>query len=525
MRRLLHETLLDAAERDPHRTAVICGADRMTWGEIRTAAAGFAGALRSSGVQRGDRVVIQLEAGWRAAAALFGVLMADAVMVMVDPRTRAERLAFIVADCGATALVVEGRQPGALDVVLAGAPALRAVVAAGAGASLSRQGPPALLDLDAAFAAGAGPSSRRPAISTDLCALIYTSGSTGEPKGVMHSHQTMTFALDSMLEYLGITPEDRLFSALPLAFGYGLSQLLLAAARGATLVLEPAFAYPAQAVRTIQAEGATVFAGVPTMYAVLADAHARAPLQMASVRLATSAAAALPSRLHRPIAEMFPNAGLVRMYGQTECLRVSYLPPAALATKPESVGRAIPGTEVMLRDEAGQPVAPGERGVLHVRGAHVMLGYWNRPEATARALLAGSSPGDRVLCTHDIFTEDADGDLTFVARSDEMLKTRGEKVSPVEIETALLLLDGLREAAVVGVPDPLLGDAIVAYVAVAAAAGPMPGEREIRRHCARCLPPHMVPTRIVVMEALPKSANGKIDKRALAAGQKGEAAA
>jgi acyl-coenzyme A synthetase/AMP-(fatty) acid ligase len=444
-------------------------------------------------------------------------------MVVVDPRTKPDKLVFILGDCGATALVTEGRRGPLFAAARAGAPMLRAILTTDIAANTvaaDRAGGAVIRDLDAAFAADPALAPAARAISVDLCALIYTSGSTGEPKGVMHSHQTMTFALESLLEYLDIAEDDRIFCALPLAFDYGLYQLLMAAARAATLVLEPSFAYPAQALRVIEAEGVTVFAGVPTIYAVLADAHARAVLHLPSVRKVTNTAAALPANLHDRLAEIFPNAEIFRMYGLTECKRVSYLPPGKLQAKPDSVGIAIPGTEAMVLDADGAPVRPGAHGVLHVRGGHVMLGYWNRPEATAHMLKPGLNAGDRVLCTHDIFTVDADGYLYFVARSDEMLKTRGEKVSPLEIETALLALDGVREAAVIGQPDPVLGDAIVAFVAGAGI-----GEREIRRHCAERLPLHMAPTRIVLTEALPKSSNGKIDKRALAASLKAEVAA
>ena len=201
------------------------------------------------------------------------------------------------------------------------------------------------------------------------------------------------------------------------------------------------------------------------------------------------------------------------MYGLTECKRVSYLEPKLLDAKPGSVGKAIPGTEVYLLSTDGNPVPAGEIGILHVRGPHVMAGYWNRPDLTDHMLKSGKLPGERVLCTHDLFRTDAEGFLYFVGRTDDIIKTRGEKVSPVEVENALHRIHGVLEAAVVGVPDALLGEAVCAYVV----ADP---EAHLTAHALRTgssafLESYMVPSQIILCEQLPRSPNGKVNKRLL----------
>jgi acyl-coenzyme A synthetase/AMP-(fatty) acid ligase len=235
---------------------------------------------------------------------------------------------------------------------------------------------------------------------------------------------------------------------------------------------------------------------------------------MPSLRCLTNAAAGLPPALHAGLERLFPNAGLYRMYGQTECLRVCFLEPRLVERKPTSVGRAIPGTEVFVLGEDGEPVAPGEVGVLHSRGPHVMLGYWRSPELTAHALREGRYPGERVLCNHDWFTVDEDGDLYFVDRSDDIIKTRGEKVSSVEVENALCDIDGIAQAAVIGVPDDLLGAAVRAYVVLRE--GAALAEAEIVRGCRARLEGYMVPRDVLIVDELPHTDSGKVRKRSLA---------
>jgi len=350
-------------------------------------------------------------------------------------------------------------------------------------------------------------------IPNDLAALIYTSGSTGNPKGVMHTHQSMVFAAESIAEYLRLSEVDRILCVLPLAFDYGLYQLLMAIRLGATLVLERSFTYPAQIFNRMREQQVTVFPGVPTIYAMLLSMHAREKLEFPSVTRVTNTAAALPAAFQQQLREIFPNALIYRMYGLTECKRVCYLEPELADTKSESVGKAIPGTEVFLLTVDGEPVPPGETGILHVRGPHVMLGYWKQPELTARMLKSGSLPGERVLCSQDWFRMDEEGFLYFVGRSDDIIKTRGEKVSPVEVENVLHGMPGIREAAVVGISDTLLGQVIRAYVALEP--GTSLSDKDIIKYCLTRLENFMVPKEIVFLPELPKTNTGKISKKTL----------
>jgi acyl-CoA synthetase (AMP-forming)/AMP-acid ligase II len=482
----------------------------------------MAARLRDSGLASGDRVAILLENSVASAVAVYGTWLAGGVVMVVNPQTKADKLAYLLDDSGAHALVTHAafertvarateqlaHAPVLLDPEEHDAPVDTVNGATGATGANGANGMNR-------SANGHGPAHARPtpAVATDLAALVYTSGSTGEPKGVMVTHQNVTFTVGSLVEYLRLGADDRIMCVLPLAFDYGLYQLLMSVHLGATLVLEQSFAYPAQIERRIVDERVTVFPGVPTVFATLANRKRDTPLVFPGVTRVTNTAAALAVGLIDRLEEIFPNALVYCMYGLTECKRVCYLEPELVHERPGSVGKAIPGTEVFLLDEEGQPVPPGGVGVLHVRGPHVMVGYWRKPEQTAHMLRPGRHAADRVLCTHDRFRMDEDGFLYFEGRGDDIIKSRGEKVSPVEVENVLYSIPGVEEAAVVGVPDDVLGQAIRAYVALAD--GSTLDERTIRRACQERLENFMVPRDVVILPELPKTDTGKVRKAGL----------
>jgi long-chain acyl-CoA synthetase len=505
--RLLHDSLLQhdvSATRD--RTALIVDGQSYAFGELLDASQRLAGALRSRGIRRGDRVAIQLENSWACVTAIFGTLIAGSVFVLINPQAKASKLEFILRDCGARALITECALERVYLEALRGLERPPVVLCSGECKAPAES-------LEAALQA-AQPLAPVPVIPLDLASIIYTSGSTGTPKGVMQTHQAMVFTTGSLIEYLRLTQDERILCVLPLSFDYGLYQLLMAVALGACLVLERSFTFLGQVLGRMPDERVTVFPGVPTIFATLLAAHRRTALAFPSVARVTNTAAALPEEFVGGLREIFPNALIYKMYGLTECKRVSYLDPELIDAKPGSVGKAIPGTEIYLLSSQGKPVPPGEVGILYVRGPHVMAGYWNRPDLTEEMLKPGKLPGERVLCTHDLFRMDEEGYLYFVGRTDDIIKTRGEKVSPVEVENALHRIAGVREAAVVGVPDALLGQAIRAYVVADPSAGLT--VQSLRADSAAFLEPYMVPAQVILCDRLPRNPNGKVDKRLLA---------
>ena len=509
--RLLHEALQISAARAGNATkvAVVVEGKPYTYGEFLDQALRLSAALRSRGLTPGDRVAIYMDNTWPCVVSLYGTLLAGGVFCIVNPQTKADKLEFILNDSGARFLLTDGHLAKEFMPALPQVRQPLAVIASGklpAEAVSFEAFDDVVSNTPPGSAAGA-------IIPLDLSALIYTSGSTGNPKGVMQTHQSMVFAAGSLIEYLRLSKTDRILCVLPLAFDYGLYQLLMTIQLGATLVLERSFTYPAQIFARMQEQKVTVFPGVPTIYAMLISSHGRTPLVFPDVTRVTNTAAALPDEFVVKLHEIFPNALIYRMYGLTECKRVSYLEPELADQKPGSVGRAIPGTEIYLLSPDGKPVPPGETGILYVRGPHVMVGYWNRPDLSDHMLKPGKLPGERVLCTQDFFRMDAEGFLYFQGRSDDIIKTRGEKVSPVEVENALHSIPGVREAAVVGIPDALLGAAIRAYVVVEPESAL--NDKQLRVACASRLENFMVPKEFVLRAELPKTATGKVSKKLL----------
>lgn len=506
--RLLHDGLLNSAVRRPDKIAVVVEGKPYTYAQLLESAAGLANALHARGMQRGDRVAIYMDNTWPCVVSIYAVLMAGGVFLVINPQTKGDKLEFILDDSDAKLLITDGHLASVFVPVLAKLPKLTGVICSGQLPVDAR-----IEAFDTVLRDSLPSSTSASVIPLDLAALIYTSGSTGNPKGVMQTHQSMVFAAGSLIEYLRLDETQRLFCVLPVAFDYGLYQLLMAVQLGATLVLERSFTYPAQIFARMQEYQVTAFPGVPTIFALLLSAHGRSPLCFPSVTRVTNTAAALPDDFVPRLREVFPNALLYKMYGLTECKRVSYLEPELIDAKPGSVGKAIPGTEIFLLSPDGAPVPPGETGVLHVRGPHVMLGYWKRPDLSAHMLKPGKFPGERILCTQDFFRTDADGFFYFVGRSDDIIKTRGEKVSPVEVENALHGIAGICEAAVVGVPDEVLGQAIRAYVVVEP--GVVLSDKQIRAVCLTRLENYMVPKEVVIISELPKTTTGKVSKKLL----------
>lgn len=507
----VQDFLQKSAERLPDKVALVCDNERLTYREIDEMANRLANALRARGVQRGDRVAIFLPNSVQAVVAIFAALKAGGVFVVINSTTKPDKLAYILNNCRAAALVTTGRNASLAQKLLVEAPSLKTLVLSGPGNREDGMDPEKYLDFDSVQVTF--PSSRPPVenIDRDLACLIYTSGSTGEPKGVMSDHSNVDFASSSIIQYLENTEDDVVINVLPLSFDYGLYQLLMVFKFGGRLVLERSFAYPAAVLSKIEKERVTGFPGVPTIFSMLLQLDLSA-YDLSSLRYISNTAAALPPSHILQLRAKFPQATLFSMYGLTETKRTLYLPPDQLDKRPGSVGIAIPGTEVWLEDEAGNRLGPGEIGELVVRGRHVMRGYWEAPEETARRYRPGPLPGEQVCYTGDLFRMDEEGYLYFVGRKDDIIKSRGEKVAPKEVEIVLYELEGVVEAAVVGVPDPVLGEAVKAYLVVD---GEGLDTTKVLAHCRARLEDFMVPKYVEFCQELPKTSSGKIKKTGL----------
>lgn len=511
----VEEFLEQSARRLPNKVALVCQAERVTFAEIDRLSTRVANALKKEDVRRGDRIAIFLDNSVEAVVSIFGVLKLGAVFLMVSPKTKEDKLAYILNDCGAVSVISHTNQGDIFSEIGSRVPSLRFLILTDLTLSKKEAGGMKRLGWKKEVESQSDLRPPKEAIDVDLAAIIYTSGSTGFPKGVMMTHLNMVTAAASITQYLENTADDIILTALPLSFDYGLYQILMAFKVGATVLLEKSYAYPQVIVEKLLQQKVTGFPIVPTMAAILLQMKGLTPDRFASLRYITNTAAALPPAHIAKLRELFPKTKIYSMYGLTECKRVSYLPPDQLEIRPTSVGKAIPNTEVYIVNEKGERVGPGVVGELVVRGHHVMKGYWGRPEETDQVLRPGPIPGEKLLYTGDLFKMDEEGFLYFEARKDDIIKTRGEKVSPKEVEAVLYALPEVVEAAVVGVQDEILGEAIKAVVVFAE--GARLTEQDVLRHCARYLEDFMVPKFLEFRKALPKTSTGKISKRELSA--------
>lgn len=518
--RFLGDSLLVSAARNPDKIAIVEDGVSYLYSDLEMSARKLASALIKRGLQRQDRVAIFMGNTWQCVVAIYAVSISGGVFLLINAETKADKLRYILNDSDAKILISDSGLRKQIKSALTEVTRLESLLLSGEqqffNELITQSGNYQVESLDSLINEAGCLAESNVVTPIDLAALIYTSGSTGEPKGVMHTHLSMTFALGSLIEYLRLQDEDVMFNVLPVSFDYGLYQLLMAVHLGATLILEKSIAYPASIFKVIKDYSVTSFPGVPTLFSMLITIHRREPLCFPSVTRVTNTAAALPVEYVKELKNIFPNALIYRMYGLTECKRVSYLEPEMIDVKSNSVGKAIPGTEVFILDEDGQSVAPGETGILYVRGPHVMSGYWKKQQATDFMLKPGKLSSENMLCTHDRFYADKDGYLYFVGRTDDMIKTRGEKVSPVEIENVLHAIPGVREAAVLGVEDELLGSRIRAYVSLDEDIDLT--VNEIKRDCSIKLENFMVPQEVIIIDNMPKTDTGKVSKRLLTQG-------
>ncbi len=502
----LVDYLVHSAEKYPDKEAVVCGDTRFTYKKLHTLTNQVANALCALGIQRGDRIVLCLDNQIETVILFWAALKANAVVSIVNPGIASQKLNYIIKDSGAKFLCIKdttlleelSKSPGVLDkiILVSKNPLPKKVICYSDLLQHEQLSMPIRKTLD-----------------IDLASIIYTSGSTGVPKGVMLSHRNMLSASVSIREYLQLRQDDIIISALPMSFDYGLYQMILAFLSGATLIVEKDFTWPIQFIKKISAEKATILPGVPTLFSILANHLPKISYDLSSVRSVTNTGAALFARHVNLIQSLFPAATIFSMYGLTECKRCTYLPPKDINHKSNSVGIAIPNTEIWIVDEAHNKLGPNQMGQLVIRGATVMQGYWNKPVESDRVLKDGLLPGEKVLYTGDFGYLDESGYFYFCGRMDETIKRYGEKVSLKEIEETIYLVPAVNEVAVIDIPDEMLGSAIIAFVG--ADKNDMHVKNTIVQHCKSALAKTHWPEDVLLMRELPKNINGKLDKSAL----------
>ena len=480
--------LWEAAERRGHLPAFIDRSGVTDYPALAARSAAFAVALVRQRVAPGDRVATFLERGADAAAALFGAYAVGAVAVVANERYRPRQIEYALEHSGAKVLLTT---PEMLDRQHRDL-AIRCAV----------------VDVSALPSTDSFTPIRR--VGPDFAQIIYTSGSTGMPKGVAYTHGALHAGIRAVTGYLGLTHDDRVASLLSLSSVYGLNQLLTAVASCASILVELS-PLPHEMATGLAARGATVLAAVPPLWVQLLGTKELGALR--ELRIAQNAGGHLPPEVVRRLRAALPHTRLYLQYGMTETFRSTYLPPEHVDRRPDSMGRAVPGAEILVVDEEGRPVGPGVVGEIVHRGPTIASGYWNDPAATRRTFRpdplrpAGAPDSERVVFTGDLARSDADGFLYFVGRRDRMIKSMGFRVGPDEIVDALHASGEIVEAVVDAEPDPARGERIIAYV-VMRQGGSL---ARLERYCRAELPAFAHPSAYVAREALVRLPSGKYD--------------
>jgi len=513
---LIWHLLRDSTRRFPEKEALVHGEERLSYKEVLGRVNGLAAGLRAAGLNRGDRMGIYLDASVPQAISIFGISRAEGVYVPINALLHSEQVMHIARDCEMKGLITTPAKLASLSEMLPQIPSLQFLIVVGRGEAATHL--PAHHYDD--FCARPKPIDwHETSIEKDLAAILYTSGSTGKPKGVMLSHANVVAGSRIVSTYLGITDSERILAVLPFSFDAGMNQLMTSFEKGGTCVLTN-FVFAREIVQVLLKERITGLAGVPTLWSLLAQPNSTlAKHSLPHLRYITNTGGAMPQAVLKVLREVLSSTKIFLMYGLTEAFRSTYLSPEELDRRPTSMGKAIPDTEILVLNEQGKCCKPGEPGELVHRGPTVSLGYWNRPEDTARALrpnpLLPPELGDceRVCYSGDLVKMDEEGFLYFIGRRDTMIKSSGFRISPTEIEEVLFQSGNLRGAAVIGIPDETLGQTIKAFVV------PRDGNaldmETLLAHCAEKMPRYMVPKAIEALSELPRTSSGKVDYPAL----------
>ncbi|MFZ5638691.1 MAG: class I adenylate-forming enzyme family protein [Pseudomonadota bacterium] len=504
----------EVARRHPERVAIVADDRRIVYADFWQEVLRFAHALRARGLHPGDRVAILLPNRIEAAVACYGCWLAGGIAAPLNAQARSRDFEAWLRHCDARHIVHEHSHTDAID-------AIDAVDAIGDRPPLQRWPVGAEHPLCASTATtvdattdiapdaiDAGTIDAGTIAPDDTALILYTSGTTGAPKGVVLTHGNLLANAEAVIGYLRLDERDSVLSILAFYYAYGASVLHTHLLSGGCVVLAQNLLFPHLLMDTIARERISGFSGVPSTFALLLERVKLADYDLSSLRYLTQAGGAMSPTLTRRLRAALPHARLFVMYGQTEATsRLTWLPPERLDEKLGSVGVPVDGVSLRIAREDGGDAAPGEDGEVWVRGANVMRGYWNNPEASAAVFRDGW------LRTGDIGRLDAEGYLWLAGRRSDMIKTGAHRVHPADIEEVIAEMDGVNEVAVVGIDDDVLGQVVKAFVV--APGLPPRSENLVKAHCRERLASYKIPREIAFVSALPRTASGKIRRAAL----------
>ena len=509
---MLHSFITQRARLKPDSIAVIQGRRQVSYFELERDIARIASFLLRNNVSKGDRVGILSKNSASYIAAYIGIQRAGGISVDINFQDSLHEIKTIVNHCAISVLIVEHSYAAVAAEALSETPSVRMMIEiekSPAGSPGVTQKLPSHIQYakwgEIQGDDGGGGDATTALSGSDIASIVYTSGTTGKPKGVMLSHDNYLANARSIIEYLRLSEHDKVMVVLPFCYSYGKSLLTTHLLAGGTLVLENSFMYPNAVFDKMVEESVTGFAGVPSTFAIMLNRTNIRNYRFPNLRYVTQAGGAMSPQHARELSLLLPNTQIYIMYGQTEATaRLTYIEPEDLLKRSGSIGKAIPGVEIDVIGEGDVPVSCGQEGEIAAGGKNIMVGYWNDPEQTSKVLKNGR------LYTGDIGRKDEDGYLYIVGRRSDMIKSGAHRISPKEIEEAILEMPEVHEVGVVGVPDDILGEAIRAVIVLKE--GYERDPKKVQRHCQTKLASFKIPKEVVFADELPKTSSGKIRK-------------
>jgi long-chain acyl-CoA synthetase len=492
------------------KEAVVCGEQRITYNQLHGRAKAIAHQLKALGLKPGEKVGIYLPNGVEFIASFYGAIGFGCTVVPINPLLKSDEVAHILADSDCRVLIAHEMLLQYTKVALENTTQLIAVLVVPTlltGVAIMPKLPVKTIELDPGKTVEVFDWTPVNDVLTDVAAIVYTSGTTGKPKGAMLTHYNLLSVFPARLDLFDIGEDDRCLCVVPLCHIYGMTVLMIGTiARAGTLIVLPRFD-AAGALRLIEREAVTILPAVPTMYQFMLSELAKNNYDLSSLRLCFSGAAPLTAEV-RALVESFFGVPMIEGYALTETSCVATINPLKGTRKLGSVGITIPGVQVAIFNEAGQPLPAGEGniGEIAVSGPNIMLGYYKQPEASAEVLKNGW------FFTGDLGYADEEGYIFIVGRKKELILRGGANVYPREVEDVIMTLPGIREVAVIGVPDERMGERVKAIVATA---NPAITEDVVKEHCTQHLADYKVPRLVEFTDALPRNSTGKVLKRLL----------
>jgi len=511
-----HDLINKSSALYPNTIALTLKSQKLTYQDLYHQTKKISNSLIALNIEKFDRIGIYLPKTFETVSSFLGISTAGAVFVPMNPILKSQQVQHIISDCNIKVLITNQARLISIKSIINNFNKLTHVVVIGDNTKDYKINNTTIISWSSFLSLHPKRGRIYSITGNDIAAILYTSGSTGMPKGVVLSHSNLIEGARSVAQYLKNTNNDNILAVLPFSFDYGLSQLTTSLLVGANCVLFD-YLIPAHIPKAIIQYKITGFAAVPPLWGQLCKINWPSNAGK-TLRYFTNSGGALPTAHLTKLRRFMPHAEPYLMYGLTEAFRSTYLAPCEIDTKEGSIGKAIPNAEVLVLREDGTECDIDEVGELVHKGPLVSLGYWNNAEETAKCFkeiskeLPEVTPTEIAVWSGDFVKKDHDGYLFFVNRKDDLIKTSGYRVSPIEIEEVLYQHNDIKECAVIGVPHPFLGQIILALISLSSQRNELAIKNSIFTLCQKKLPTFMLPKNIIIVKEIPHNTNGKIDR-------------